>query len=279
MLKKAYLEITNVCNLQCSFCRGTSREKGFIGVTEFRRAAEKLRPYTEYLYLHLMGEPLLHPRLGELLAVCAELGFRVVVTTNGALLPRQAETLLASPALYKVSVSLHAYEGNGGAAGEALEGYVNGVCEAVKPLAARGVIVALRLWNGGGADRLNGEILRLLRGQFPGEWQAHRTGHTLAPRLYLEYGDKFDWPDLTAEERGVRFCMGLRDQVGVLWNGTVVPCCLDADGAVPLGNIFQDDLGEILASPRAKAIYDGFSQGRAAEPLCQRCGYAERFGG
>ncbi|MBQ6119768.1 MAG: SPASM domain-containing protein, partial [Clostridia bacterium] len=94
----------------------------------------------------------------------------------------------------------------------------------------------------------------------------------------LEYGEKFDWPDLTAPERNARFCMGLRDQIGVLWEGTVVPCCLDAEGAIPLGNIFTDDLSDILTSPRAKAIYDGFSQGRAVEPLCRRCGYAERFG-
>ena len=279
MLKKAYLEITDVCNLQCSFCRGTTREKGFLSVERFRAAAEKLRPYTEYLYLHLMGEPLLHPQLDEILSVCAQLGFKVVITTNGTLLPQRAALLAAAPALYKISVSLHSYEGGGGRPGEPLARYVGGVCEAVNPLAQRGVIVALRLWNGGGADRLNGEILRLLHARFPGEWRKHRTGHTLSPNVYLEYGDKFDWPDLTAGERDVRFCMGLRDQIGVLYDGTVVPCCLDADGAVPLGNLFMEDLGEILASPRARAIYDGFSRGRAAETLCQRCGYAERFSG
>lgn len=278
MLKKAYLEITNHCNLHCSFCRGDAREKGFLSVERFRAAAEKLRPHTEYLYLHLMGEPLLHPRLDEILSVCGALGFKVVITTNGVLLPQKAALLAAAPALYKVSVSLHAYEGNGGQPGEPLERYVSGVCEAVKPLAERGVIVALRLWNGGGADGLNEEILRLLRAQFPGAWKEHRTGYTLAPGVYLEYGDRFDWPDLTAGERDVRFCMGLRDQIGVLWDGTVVPCCLDADGTIPLGNVFTEDLCDILASPRAKAIYDGFSRGRAVEPLCRRCGYAERFG-
>ncbi|MBQ6066969.1 MAG: radical SAM protein [Clostridia bacterium] len=277
MLKKAYLEITDVCNLNCSFCRGATREKGFLSVDRFRIAAEKLRPFTEYLYLHLMGEPLLHPRLDEILAVCAQLGFKAVVTTNGVLLPEKAALLAKAPALYKASVSLHSFEGSGGQPGELLERYLNGVCEAVKPLARRGVIVALRLWNGGGADRCNGEILRLLHDRFPGEWRDHRAGHTLAPGVYLEYGDRFDWPDLTAGEKDVCFCMGLRDQIGVLYDGTVVPCCLDADGAIPLGNLFTDDLGDILASPRAKAIYDGFSRGSAVEALCRRCGYAERF--
>ena len=275
MLKKAYLEITNVCNLCCSFCRGTAREKGFISVENFRAAAEKLRPYTEYLYLHLMGEPLLHPRLGELLAICQSLRFKVVVTTNGVLLPEKADVLLDAPSLYKVSVSVHSYEGNGGAA-EKLTGYLDGVCDFAGRAAAGGVIVSLRLWNGGGAQGYNPAILRYLNARFP-DAAPHRSGLTLAPRLYLEYGDAFDWPDLAADERDVRFCMGLRDQIGVLWDGTVVPCCLDADGAIPLGNLFRDDPGAILASPKARAIYDGFSQGKAVADLCRRCGYAERF--
>ena len=276
MLKKAYLEITDVCNLHCSFCRGTARGKGFIGVEEFRLAAQKLRPHTEYLYLHLMGEPLLHPALPELLAVCAALRFKVVVTTNGVLLPRRGEALLACPALYKVSVSLHSFEGNGGGEGSALDAYLDGACGFAERAAARGVIVSLRLWNGGGADGLNPAVLRYLNARFPHP-APHRTGLTLAERLYLEYGEKFDWPDPDAQERDVRFCMGLRDQIGVLCDGTVVPCCLDADGAVPLGNLFTDDPGEILASPKARAVYDGFSQGRAVADLCRRCGYAERF--
>ena len=276
MLKKAYLEITNVCNLQCSFCRGDSREKGFIGVSDFRMAAEKLRPFTEYLYLHLMGEPLLHPRLPELLEICAALRFKTVVTTNGVLLPQKAAALLASPALYKVSVSLHSYEGNGGQEGPALAAYLKGVCDFAQPAAARGVIVSLRLWNGGGARTLNPAILRYLEGRY-GEGAPHRTGRTLAPRLYLEYGEIFDWPDLAAPERDVRFCMGLRDHIGVLYDGTVVPCCLDADSAIPLGNLFTDELGVILSSQGARGIYGGFSEGRAVAELCRRCGYAERF--
>lgn len=276
MLKKAYLEITNVCNLNCSFCHGTGRERGFISVEAFRELAKKLRPHTDYLYLHLMGEPLLHPHLGELLAICGELGFHTVVTTNGVLLPEQAAVLLGAEALYKVSVSLHSFEGNGGAEGPALTDYLDGVCAFAERAAAKGVIVSLRLWNGGGAQGLNPAILRYLNARFP-DPAPHRTGLTLSPRLYLEYGERFDWPDPEGPERGVRFCMGLRDQIGVLWDGTVVPCCLDAEGAIPLGNLFAEELDAILASPRARAIYDGFSQGRAVEALCQRCGYARRF--
>ena len=84
---------------------------------------------------------------------------------------------------------------------------------------------------------------------------------------------------MTAPDGGEKvFCYGLRDQLGVLCDGTVVPCCLDHEGDIVLGNLFQEDLDAILASPRAQAIYRGFSDGKAAEELCRRCGYARRFG-
>ena len=111
--------------------------------------------------------------------------------------------------------------------------------------------------------------MRLLRGA---------SGTQIASKVYLEPGEKFDWPDLNApEEEGPYFCYGLRDQIGVLWDGTVVPCCLDHEGDIPLGNLLEQSMAEILESHRAKAIYDGFSKREAAEPLCRRCGYARRF--
>ena len=108
-LNKAYLEITNVCNLTCPFCPGTRREKGFLSPVDFRLLAGRIRPHTRYLYLHLMGEPLLHPHLAQLLEIGAELDFSLMITTNGTLLPRQEPLLLASPAVEKVSVSLHSF--------------------------------------------------------------------------------------------------------------------------------------------------------------------------
>ena len=114
---------------------------------------------------------------------------------------------------------------------------------------------------------------------FPEPWATDRKGTRIGDRIFLEYGDKFDWPDLTAPEGSHRvFCHGLRDQIGVLCDGTVVPCCLDHEGDLALGNLHSQSMEEILASPRAKAIYDGFSRRSAPEELCRKCGYARRFG-
>lgn len=277
MLKRAYVEITNVCNLRCDFCPGTRRESRFMTPEEFAVVTGRLRGRAEYLYLHVMGEPLLHPALGELLRIAAEQGFRLCVTTNGTLLPAAGETLLACGALHKVSVSLHSFEGSG--CGGELGAYLDRVWAFARQAAERGVIVALRLWNGGGASARNGEILRFLREESGGAvWRENRRdSFTLQNNLYLERGERFDWPDLTAAESGAEFCLGLRQQLAVLADGTVTPCCLDHEGDIPLGNLLRQELEEILASPRARALYDGFSARRPAEELCRRCGYAARF--
>ena len=279
-LKKAYLEITNLCNLNCAFCPGTRRPQGFLAPEDFRSFGEKLRPHTEYLYLHLMGEPLLHPRLEELLAHGEELGFKVMITTNGTLLDRQGALLWRSLAVEKVSISLHSFEGSGG---QGLEDYLEQCIRFARRAAGAGKRCALRLWNLDGADtrganRRNGEILSALERAFPRPWREGRRGTTLASNVFLEWGEKFDWPDLSVPPSDrPAFCYGLRDQVGVLWNGTVVPCCLDHEGDVTLGSLRTQTLEEILNSPRAQAIYNGFSQGRANEALCRRCGFARRF--
>ena len=278
MFKRAYVEITNTCNLQCAFCPGTSREKRFMSVEEFRLIAEKLRSVTGYLYLHVMGEPLLHPELAGILDVAAVLDFRVCLTTNGTLLDRRKEELLAAKALHKVSVSLHSFEGNDG--GEIKE-YLETVWDFAAKAAENGVICALRLWNEGGANVRNGEIETFLSQKcgadvktLPVDGNGNRR---LGENLFLESAEKFDWPDLEAEACGTEFCYGLRQQIAVLCDGTVVPCCLDGQGTVALGNLLTDELDGILASPRAAAIREGFARRQPAEELCRRCGYATRF--
>lgn len=281
-LKKAYLEITNVCNLACSFCPGTRREKGFLSVEGFRTLAGRLQGRVEYLYLHLMGEPLLHPELEAILTIAGEMGFRVILTTNGTLLPERTALLCEVPALHKVSISLHSFEANG--AERTMDDYITGCLGAARALAGAGKLCVLRLWNldgetTRGANSQNDAILARLEAVFPHPWKENRRGSTLAERVYLEWGEKFDWPDLAGTEENTQgFCYGLRDQVGVLWDGTVVPCCLDHEGDIPLGDLYAAPLEDILQTSRARAIYDGFSGRRPVEELCRTCGYIRRFG-
>ena len=273
--KKAYLEITNVCNLNCAFCPGTKREKRFMTADEFGVLASKLRPYTDYLYLHLMGEPLLHPKLGTLLNMAHGLKFKVIITTNGTLLGDRGAVLLNSPAVHKVNISLQSFEANSG--GE-IESYVNQCAAFAAGMGRSGKLCVLRLWNKNGLEELNGEIESILSRHFPRPWRTSRASLGLAGHVWLEPGERFDWPDMDAADRGERvFCYGLRDQIGVLADGTVVPCCLDHEGDIALGNLFDSTIDDIMSTERAQMIYNGFSARKAQEPLCRRCGYARRF--
>lgn len=245
-------------------------------VKEFSSLLPKLRPFTDYLYFHLMGEPLLHPHLGKFLELAGDAGFKVILTTNGTLLPKQQDLLLSSPALHKVNISLHAFEAND--LSISFEEYLRG-CFAFGNAAEGKILTVFRLWNQGGAEERNKDILLAMEQHFPQPWVQERKGTRLGNRVYLEYGDKFDWPDLSAVDDGDRvFCYGLRDQIGVLCDGTVVPCCLDHEGDIALGNLHETDLPSILDTPRAKSIYAGFQNHTATEELCRKCGYARRFG-
>lgn len=272
--RKAYLEITNCCNLSCAFCPGTRRAPKSLTENEFTTLATRVAPWAKYLYYHLMGEPTAHPLLPRFIAIASELGLKSIITTNGTLLSRRADEIIAA-APHKVNISLHAFEAND--INMPFEEYISGCLEFSKKAADAGIIAVLRLWNkngkaSGALNEKNEQILAMLHKHFPDEWTETRSGYRLVSHVFLEWGDKFDWPSINGEilsEAG--FCYGLRDQIGVLVDGTVVPCCLDCDGDIALGNLFDEPLENILASDRAKAIYDGFTNHKCTEDLCKRC--------
>ena len=276
---RAYVEITNICNMNCSFCHGHSRAPRRMSYEEFDKLTNDLKGLTQYLYYHLMGEPLTHPQLCDFIRLANSKGFKSAVTTNGTLLDKVGADLIAS-GVYKVNISVHSFEEKLNE--NSLEKYQNYIEKCLKfadEASKAGVLTVLRLWNNGHDGGRNDDILRRLKDRFPdGEWKFSSNGARIRHRLHLEYGERFEWPDSEAEDRGERvFCYGLADHFGILCDGTVVPCCLDSDGIIRLGNVFEEDLGQILDSPRAQKIRDGFMQKKACEELCRRCGYARRF--
>lgn len=272
---KVYIEISNICNLKCSFCPGTRRSPKRMSVQEFEIILNKIKPYTDYIYFHLLGEPLCHPDLEKFLQIADEMDFKVIITTNGTLLERQKDILLKSSSHYKTVISLHSFEANDNK--NSFEDYLNQCFQYAKD-AENEKIVVLRLWNNGGKDSLNDEILNTLEKYFPKPWIDERNGTRIGEKIYIQYGDKFDWPTLENNDIEEKvFCYGLRDQIGILADGTVVPCCLDNNGEINLGNIFEKDLGEIINSEKAQNIYNGFSNRKAQEELCKRCSFVRKF--
>ena len=274
MYSRAYVEITNICNMRCTFCHGHSRKMRQLTREEFAHILRQLQGQTGYVYYHLMGEPLTHPNLPEFLAMARQQGFKSVITTNGTLLHKVLPALLEA-GLHKLSISLHSFEQDDE---ETFRTYLSHVAQAAITAAEAGTVVVLRLWNKGFDKGRNDLALEFLQNAIPGQWKENTRGFRIREKFYLEWGDRFQWPDQQAQDYGSKMsCRGLGDHFGILCDGTVVPCCLDSEGTLALGNVFREELTDILASSRAKAIREGFQNQNAAEDLCRRCGYAQRF--
>lgn len=275
MYARAYVEITDICNRSCSFCPGTVRPLRRMTMEEFRTAADKVRQVTDYIYFHVMGEPLTHPLLPDFIRYARSIGLKPAVTTNGTLLPARGRALIDAE-VYKVNISVHSFEE--GSVENYLQ-YLGGCADFAERACSSGVLTVLRLWNKGCDAGRNIDTEAFFREHLPGEWKEGTRGYRIRDKLHLEFGDRFTWPDMACEEGGDRvFCYGLKDHFGVLCDGTVIPCCLDREGVIALGNIFTDDLETVLHGPRATAIRDGFRRRKAVEELCRKCGYARRFG-
>ena len=289
MIDRCYIEITNTCNLDCHFCPKHHRKRRQLSEEEFDLLTDRVRGKVCFLYFHLMGEPLLHPLLPQFITMAREKGFKTVLTSNGTLLHRAMALLDTLP--HKIQLSLHSHESN--ARGELSE-YMDQVMCFSTQAAGKGTCMVLRLWNQGGMDRENEEVMRLIERYVPKPWKERPDGFRLCDNLYLEFDRKFEWPggggraasdesDGKQEESDGKleassskskqeyFCKALIKQIGVLSDGSLVPCCLDHDGDVILGNLFHQSLEEILASPRAQALVEGFRHHAATEPLCQSC--------
>lgn len=283
-LSRIYIEITNVCNLSCSFCAENRRFPKFINPEEFRRMATEAKKYTDYIYLHVLGEPLCHPDLEEFLEIADELQLKVNITTNGTLLREQGAVLRFAKSLRKVAISIHSLE-----TGEGLEreAYLENVAHFADLLSKEGKLCELRFWNLGAEEGMNVDNLSYLCKKMEIDKDAVKKArlalekegkHVLRENLFLGMEERFRWPSLEAPLTGLPvFCHGLRSQIAILCDGTVVPCCLDSNGEIALGNVLESPLEEILNSPRAKAIYEGFSCRTAVEELCKRCSFATKF--
>lgn len=272
MITRCHLEITNRCNLNCVFCPKTTRKPHQLTLDEFHGLTDKLQGEIKFLYFHLMGEPFLHPLLPQFITLAREKGFIPILTTNGTLLSKAQAVIDAKP--HKVQISLQAHEGN---AKDNPKAYITDVMNFAKAAAAQGTIIVLRLWNeGGNHNSMNPLLMQLMEEHIPAPWTERPDGWKLSELIYLETDSTFEWPDAERSpyEQSEAFCHALRNQIGVLVDGTVVPCCLDSQGSINLGNLHHQTLTEILNAPRAKRLYESFTHHQACEDLCKTCGYA-----
>lgn len=287
-LKRIYIEITNVCNLACDFCPQTKRQPEFMKLETFNKILEQIKPHTDYIYLHVKGEPLLHPQIDQFLNLSYEKGFKVNITTNGTLINKEKHKLLNKPALRLVNFSLHSFDGNEG--GTNKEEYISNIISFVKEdIDNTNILASLRLWNleedniKNLKKQKNRCMLEMIEHKFNLSYKIEEKiekgrGIKISDRVYLNQDFEFEWPDLEkAEDKNRGFCHGARSHMAILVDGTVVPCCLDGEGVIKLGNIHETHFNEIIQGQRANCMVNGFSNGEVVEELCRKCGYRKRF--
>lgn len=286
--KKIYIEITSVCNLACSFCPQTERKANFIKLEAFHRILDQIKPHTKHIYLHVKGEPLLHPKLDELLDASHAKGFKVNITTNGTLITKAGPKILGKPAVRQMNFSLHSFDGHEGSTNR--EKYLADIISFVREAVRHRVLISFRLWNLQ-KDNItniersrNRQTLEILEKEFGLDYKIEEkvvpgSGVKIAEGIYLNQDHEFQWPSLRApEDEGKGFCHALRSQAAILVDGTVVPCCLDGEGVINLGNVNSASFSDIVEGERANNLFDGFSRREAVEELCRKCGYRQRFG-
>lgn len=278
--KRIYVEITNVCNQTCPFCPKTARAPQFLPLANFQILLERLQGHGEHLYFHVLGEPLLHPELAEFLTMAHAGGFFVNLVTNGVKIEEVGPVLLNAASLRQVNFSLHSLSHLGLAE---TKGRLAKILNFIDQADTTRLYCSLRLWTGG--IEANRPVLEALSQHFALDFDLEEAvvasggrGFSLKDRIFLNPAEEFAWPSLDAPLRpGLAFCQGLKQQIAILVDGSVVPCCLDGEGVICLGNIYKQTLAEIWQSPRTQAILRGFAKGQAVEELCQRCEYRTRF--
>ncbi len=282
--KRIYLEITNICNLNCSFCPITERDKQFMALDQFEHAISQVAPLAEQVCLHLMGEPLAHPNLEGILNICQKYNCPVQLTTNGLLLTRHTDLILNTKCIRQVNISAQSYMDN--FPNKDFTTYLEKIYLFIDTAfnEREDMYLNIRLWNIEEThsdqnepifqfleEKLDVEINRKLE---LGKIKSKKLKH----KLYLHFDSRFDWPrlELPFQSKTGR-CNGLIDHLAIHADGTVVPCCLDDQKIINLGNINSSHLEDIINSPRATAIANGFRNNQLVEDLCQRCSYINRF--
>lgn len=269
--RKIYIEITNICNMHCSFCPETKRAKAFMNEQQFEHIVKQIKEYTDYVYLHVKGEPLLHPNLKEILEVCEKYNLKVNISTNGTLIKDKQQVLSN---IRQINVSLHSFEKEDN---ERLQEYLQQVLETANKLNEAGVIVRYKLWNDNTKNN-NENIIQTLEQVYNVDVQntSYSKDIKLKEGIFLSIKEPFVWPEIESENKEETTCYGLRHQIAILVDGTVVPCCVDNDGQINLGNIFELTLEQILNTDKAQKIKRDFENNKCAHKLCKKCDYRIR---
>lgn len=283
MFKKIYLEISNICNVQCSFCPVVEKDKKAMTTDEFEAILKQAAPLAEIICLHLLGEPLAHPQFLAILAICEKYNTQINLTTNGIFIKRYGDAIIRSTCVSQINFSLQAFKDN--FPNRKIEPYLLPIFDFIKTAheIRPALYTNLRLWNQQSQDADNEDIFLQIEKYF--DININRKvdvgsikSKNIWNRLYLHFDSRFEWPSYFLPHQGTAGrCHGTTNHIGIHADGSVVPCCLDKNAAINLGNVHEQSLKEILESERFQNMRKGFENGKRVEKFCQHCTYINRF--
>lgn len=290
---RVYIEVSNICNLQCHFCPEVERANQILSKENFEEILRQVKPYTDQVCLHVMGEPLAHPDFASFVDLCSAAELQVQITTNATLLKPQNVEALLSKAVRQVNISLQSFAANLKSDDyfEKLERYLNSIFQFVDRACKErpDLYVQFRLWNQGAVEsdlesKVNLEMLKRIEEKFQVQVDfskinlRFKKSYPLGQKFSIQFDSRFRWPNMNDEILSdIGFCHALTSHIAIHADGKVVPCCLDKEAKIELGNIFETKFSEILASERLQNMKKAFAKGIACETLCQRCDFIQRF--
>ncbi|MDD2181495.1 MAG: radical SAM protein [Bacilli bacterium] len=263
--KKIYIEITNICNLSCSFCAPNNRKKEYMNLDDFNYILSQIKEYTDYIYLHVKGEPLMHPNINEIIDLAHQNGLFVNITTNGTLID-----MLYNKNIRQINYSMQSTKDI-----KKIRQTIRKMRNFIKDT---NIYLSLRIWSE--QSKKNISLKKMLLEEFESinSIDEIKDKKKLDINIFLSIEQEFKWPDIDSNiETTEGYCYGLKDHIAILVDGTVVPCCLDNNGDIALGNIYYDNIKDILESKKALKIIEGFQNRKIEESLCKKCNYKDRF--
>ncbi len=283
---RIYIELTNICGLSCSFCPTKALPSQTMTTEFFESIIVQAKAYTQEVACHVVGDPLTLTNLDEYLDILNHYGMKALLTSSGYFLKKQSYQTLFHPAVKQINISLNSYNKN--ETSLTLEQYLDPVLKLCheKIKQKNELFINLRIWNLDEAlseKSYNQKLFAVLSEYFDCRLDIDEImkekpkSIRLDRKVLLHFDNYFEWPALNNPHYGDGTCQGLDSHIAILASGKVVPCCLDCDGVMELGDLHRQTLSAIMKSERSQAIIEGFRESRAVEALCQHCSYKERF--
>lgn len=261
-LTSLIIEPTNTCNLRCTFCfvtEGMNRAEGFMDFDLFKKVIDD-SPGLEHLCMHNWGEPLLHKDIFRMFDYAAQAGVRhIVMNTNGTLLTdKMIDRIVDSPLSiirFSIDGSPETFQRVRGVALDKIERNILKLKEkkeARRPGLGMGVVFTVE-------EDTHQDVEAYID-----HWK-NIVDHVRTQAKLIQNPRKEICPEPFGKDYG---------KLVVLWDGTVIPCCVDYNASLKLGNAWEQPVMDLWQGAEIERLRDQHRSGNFPD-TCVNCNECE----